>query len=102
MADAPTAFEARADKSLLIVDDDRPFSTRLARAMEGRGYAVRVAESVADGMVKPLVESGWESFGAGDHTRCTFRGCFQGSQRASKMSAPGVGRARCGRQVEST
>src|SRR3954468_22517199 len=50
MADAPLAFEARADKSLLIVDDDRPFSTRLARAMEGRGYEARVAESVADGI----------------------------------------------------
>ena len=50
MADAPAAFEARADKSLLIVDDDRPFSTRLARAMEGRGYQVRVAESVAEGI----------------------------------------------------
>ncbi len=50
MADAPVAFEDRADKSLLIVDDDRPFSTRLARAMEGRGYQVRVAESVADGI----------------------------------------------------
>jgi two-component system, response regulator RegA len=50
MADAPAAFEDRADKSLLIVDDDRPFSTRLARAMEGRGYQVRVAESVADGI----------------------------------------------------
>jgi two-component system, response regulator RegA len=50
MADAPLAFEDRADKSLLIVDDDRPFSTRLARAMEARGYQVRVAESVADGL----------------------------------------------------
>jgi two-component system response regulator RegA len=50
MADAPLAFEDRADKSLLIVDDDRPFSTRLARAMETRGYQVRVAESVADGI----------------------------------------------------
>ncbi len=50
MADAPVAFEDRADKSLLIVDDDRPFSTRLARAMETRGYQVRVAESVADGI----------------------------------------------------
>ena len=50
MADAPAAFEDRADKSLLIVDDDRPFSTRLARAMEGRGYQVRVAESVTDGL----------------------------------------------------
>lgn len=50
MADAPMAFEDRTDKSLLIVDDDRPFSTRLARAMESRGYQVRVAESVADGL----------------------------------------------------
>lgn len=36
--------------SLLIVDDDRPFSSRLARAMEGRGYEVRVAESVQEGL----------------------------------------------------
>jgi two-component system response regulator RegA len=50
MADADGAFEARGDNSLLIVDDDRPFSTRLARAMEGRGFQVRVAESVADGI----------------------------------------------------
>ena len=41
---------AFADKSLLIVDDDRPFSTRLARAMESRGYAVQVAESVSEGV----------------------------------------------------
>jgi two-component system, response regulator RegA len=40
----------RGDNSLLIVDDDRPFSTRLARAMEGRGFEVRVAETVADGV----------------------------------------------------
>jgi two-component system response regulator RegA len=38
------------DNTLLIVDDDRPFSTRLARAMEGRGFEVRVAESVAQGV----------------------------------------------------
>ncbi|WP_019906873.1 ActR/PrrA/RegA family redox response regulator transcription factor [Methylobacterium sp. 77] len=41
---------AYADRSLLIVDDDRPFSTRLARAMEMRGYEVQVAESVAEGV----------------------------------------------------
>ena len=35
-------------QSLLVVDDDRPFVTRLARAMEVRGFAVRVAESVAE------------------------------------------------------
>jgi two-component system response regulator RegA len=50
MADTSVAFEDRDDKSLLIVDDDRPFSTRLARAMESRGYQVRVAESVAEGL----------------------------------------------------
>ena len=38
MDDGQLAFETLADKSLLIVDDDRPFSARLARAMEGRGY----------------------------------------------------------------
>ncbi|WP_349369575.1 ActR/PrrA/RegA family redox response regulator transcription factor [Salinarimonas sp.] len=42
--------EVTGDRSLLIVDDDRPFSTRLARAMEQRGYEVRVAESVSDGI----------------------------------------------------
>ena len=36
------------DPSLLIVDDDRPFLTRLARAMEARGFAVTTAESVED------------------------------------------------------
>jgi two-component system, response regulator RegA len=56
MPEAVGAVEAQGDKSLLIVDDDRPFSTRLARAMEGRGFQVRVAESVADGIA--AVESG--------------------------------------------
>ena len=53
MADVQVLAEAgpeMGDHSLLIVDDDRPFSTRLARAMESRGYQVRVAESVADGV----------------------------------------------------
>ncbi|GJE54445.1 MULTISPECIES: ActR/PrrA/RegA family redox response regulator transcription factor [Methylobacterium] len=46
-ADPLAAF---TDRSLLILDDDRPFSTRLARAMEARGYNVHVAESVAEGV----------------------------------------------------
>ena len=50
LADALIRPLPGGDHSLLIVDDDRPFSTRLARAMEGRGYAVRVAESVAEGV----------------------------------------------------
>ena len=32
-------------KSLLIVDDDKPFRERLARAMENRGFDVTTAES---------------------------------------------------------
>ena len=43
-------LSAFSDRSLLIVDDDRPFSTRLARAMESRGYEVHVAESVSEGV----------------------------------------------------
>jgi len=41
---------AAADMSLLLVDDDKPFLTRLARAMESRGYAVRIADSVSAGI----------------------------------------------------
>ncbi|MEM1299625.1 MAG: ActR/PrrA/RegA family redox response regulator transcription factor [Pseudomonadota bacterium] len=42
--------EIGEDNSLLIVDDDAPFRTRLARAMEKRGFAPVMAESVAEGM----------------------------------------------------
>ena len=42
--------EAGAANSLLLVDDDKPFLNRLCRAMESRGFVVRVAESVAEGM----------------------------------------------------
>ena len=38
------------DKTLLLVDDDKPFLTRLARAMEIRGFQVRMAETVAEGI----------------------------------------------------
>lgn len=55
MTDANTASEATDaeapfEMSLLIVDDDRPFLTRLSRAMEGRGFRVTSAETVADGL----------------------------------------------------
>src|SRR3954447_16396195 len=46
--------EARAtapDRTLLIVEDDKSFLQRLARAMEGRGFHVATAESVADGLI---------------------------------------------------
>ncbi len=38
------------EKSLLLVDDDKPFLTRLARAMEARGFVVRMADTVAEGI----------------------------------------------------
>ncbi len=40
------------DPSLIIVDDDKPFLQRLARAMELRGFAVETADTVAEGMRK--------------------------------------------------
>ncbi len=38
------------DKTLLIVDDDKAFCLRLARAMETRGFVVATASSVAEGL----------------------------------------------------
>lgn len=35
---------------LLLVDDDRPFLIRLARAMESRGFEIQTADSVADAL----------------------------------------------------
>ena len=37
-----------ADRSLLVVDDDAPLRTRLGRALETRGFEVRLAGSVAE------------------------------------------------------
>ncbi|NIK47421.1 ActR/PrrA/RegA family redox response regulator transcription factor [Variibacter gotjawalensis] len=46
------AFDLPADKTLLIVEDDKSFLVRLARAMEARGFDVKTAETVADGLVQ--------------------------------------------------
>jgi two-component system response regulator RegA len=40
------------ERSLLIVEEDKSFLQRLARAMETRGFAVSTAESVADGLLQ--------------------------------------------------
>jgi two-component system response regulator RegA len=45
-----TATVIPTERSLLIVDDDKSFLQRLARAMEGRGFNVSIAESVSDGL----------------------------------------------------
>ena len=44
------AMDADTDRSLLIVDDDKAFCQRLARAMETRGFTVSTASSVAEGL----------------------------------------------------
>ena len=49
MTNGAGASEGEAG-SLLIVEDDRPFLQRLARAMESRGFAVSQAGSVAEGL----------------------------------------------------
>ena len=39
-----------ADKSLLILDDDDPLRGRLSRAMEKKGFVVKEAKTVAEGL----------------------------------------------------
>ena len=41
-----------SERSVLIVEDDRSFLQRLAKAMEQRGFTVTTAESVADGLLQ--------------------------------------------------
>jgi two-component system, response regulator RegA len=50
MTDAAAA--GSGDRSLLIVEDDKLFLARLARAMESRGFKVTTAETVADGLLQ--------------------------------------------------
>ena len=40
------------ERSVLVVEDDRSFLQRLAKALEQRGFAVTTAESVADGLTQ--------------------------------------------------
>jgi two-component system, response regulator RegA len=47
-----TTGPVSSERSLLIVEDDKSFLQRLARAMETRGFVVSTAESVADGLLQ--------------------------------------------------
>lgn len=47
---APLDDGLTTERTLLLVDDDKPFLTRLGRAMETRGFDVRLASSVAEGL----------------------------------------------------
>ena len=50
---APAPIMSTApDRTLLIVEDDKSFLQRLARAMESRGFTVATAESVAEGLIQ--------------------------------------------------
>ena len=53
-----------ADKSLLILDDDDPLRGRLARAMEKKGFQVKEAKTVAEGL--SIVKSTPPSFACVD------------------------------------
>ena len=45
------------EKKLLIVDDDKPFRERLAKAMERRGFKVTAVESVSEGASMAKIEA---------------------------------------------
>lgn len=42
----------QTDRSLLIVEDDKPFLERLSRAMETRGFTVTSCDTVSDGLAQ--------------------------------------------------
>lgn len=50
MADQTDTQTIPGEATLVIVEDDKPFLNRLSRAMENRGFEVRAAQSVAEGM----------------------------------------------------
>ena len=63
-----------SDRSLLIVEDDKSFLQRLARAMEGRGFCVTTAESVAEASPSskpPRRPSRWSTCGSRTATAST-------------------------------
>lgn len=50
-----TEYVLPSDASLMILDDDGPFRTRLGRAMEQRGFTVDTAETLAE--ARSIVQS---------------------------------------------
>ena len=52
VADEAKPLAHLTERSLLIVEDDKSFLQRLARAMESRGFVVTTAESVSDGLLQ--------------------------------------------------
>lgn len=54
---ADTDYKLPADASLLILDDDGPFRTRLGRAMEQRGFEVSTVETIAEARANVAVSA---------------------------------------------
>ena len=52
VAEPAAAEKIPSERSVLIVEDDRSFLQRLAKALESREFTVSIAESVADGLLK--------------------------------------------------
>ena len=50
MSDIETTVAGLPDKSLLLLDDDSPLRNRLGRALEIRGFAPTLAESVSEAL----------------------------------------------------
>ncbi len=50
MPDPGNAVESLSNDSLLIVEDDKPFADRLSSVMESRGFNVRVANTLKEGL----------------------------------------------------
>ena len=52
IAEAPAPLDFVGERTVLVVEDDRSFLQRLAKALEQRGFIVSTAESVADGLLQ--------------------------------------------------
>jgi two-component system response regulator RegA len=52
ISETPLGIEQLGERTVLVVEDDRSFLQRLAKALEQRGFAVTTAESVADGLLQ--------------------------------------------------
>jgi two-component system response regulator RegA len=52
VSDRAAHIQIHGERTVLLVEDDRSFLQRLAKALEGRGFEVRTAESVAEGLVE--------------------------------------------------
>ena len=52
ISEAPAPVEFAGERTVLVVEDDRSFLQRLAKALEQRGFTVSTAESVADGLLQ--------------------------------------------------